>query len=47
MTNKRKMTGKIQILKPDAFDDLLFPTFNVKIKVGGYGSFESATLDFP
>jgi DNA polymerase V len=41
------MNGKIKIFRPDSFENLYFPALDVKVKAGGYGSFESAALDFP
>lgn len=41
------MIGKIKIFRPDFFENLYFPALDVKVKAGGYGSFESAALDFP
>lgn len=41
------MIGKINIFRSDSFENLYFPALDVKVKAGGYGSFESAALDFP
>ncbi|MDV3950556.1 peptidase S24 [Elizabethkingia anophelis] len=41
------MIGKIKIFRPDFFENLYFPALDVKVKAGGYGTFESAALDFP
>lgn len=41
------MKSSIIIFSAESFDDILFPVLNEKVKAGGYGSFESAALDFP
>lgn len=41
------MNSKLQIFKFDEFENTLFPVLTSKVKAGGYGSFESAALDFP
>jgi DNA polymerase V len=41
------MKAKLKLYRPDQIQDLIFPAMSSKVKAGGYGSFESAALDFP
>lgn len=41
------MKSPLQIFRFDEFENTLFPVLTSKVKAGGYGSFESAALDFP
>lgn len=41
------MKSKLQIFKLDTSKENVFPVLTTKVKAGGYGSFESAALDFP
>lgn len=41
------MKSKLQIFRFDELESVLFPVLTSKVKAGGYGSFESAALDFP
>lgn len=41
------MKSKLQLFRIDECDNILIPVLNTKVKAGGYGSFESAALDFP
>ncbi|MGC4129200.1 MAG: S24 family peptidase [Bergeyella sp.] len=41
------MKSPLQIFRLDEFDKILLPVLPSKVKAGGYGSFESAALDFP
>lgn len=41
------MKNNIELLKLESFEKVLFPVLISRVKAGGYGSFESAALDFP
>lgn len=41
------MKNNIELLKLESFETVLFPGLIPRVKAGGYGSFESAALDFP
>ena len=41
------MKSQLEIFRLEQSENILFPVLSSKVKAGGYGSFESAALDFP
>lgn len=41
------MKKTIELFRLEVFENVSFPVLTTKVKAGGYGSFESAALDFP
>ena len=41
------MKSQLEIFQLEQSKNILFPVLSSKVKAGGYGSFESAALDFP
>ena len=41
------MKSQLEIFRLGQSENILFPVLSSKVKAGGYGSFESAALDFP
>ncbi len=41
------LNAQVEIFRLEKSENILFPVLSSKVKAGGYGSFESAALDFP